>query len=111
VHLLRLALKQLVLYGPYQARTCEVELDGKIRSIHFEGFAVRFVVDVLASTTERRGIARCDEEFQIFGRRRGEIDEPVEQRSTTEALTFDQNVHTSGSSCHSKGRGLLETEI
>jgi len=77
VHIIRLTLKQLVLDGSHQTGTREVELDGEIRSIHFDRLAVGFVVYVLVSATKGGGIARCDEEVQILGRRRGEIDEPT----------------------------------
>jgi len=61
---------------------------------------------VLVSATEGGGIARCGEEVQIFGRRRREIDEPTKPISLTEGVVYDENIHTSGSSCRGKGRVL-----
>ena len=54
-------LEQLVLNCPHQARTRKVELDDEIGSIHLDGLAVRFVMDVLIPATECGGIARCGE--------------------------------------------------
>jgi len=54
-------LEQLVLDRPHQARTRKVELDDEIGSIHLDGLAVRFVMDVLIPATECGGIARCGE--------------------------------------------------
>jgi len=68
-------------------------------------------MDVLVSTAECCGITRCSEEVQLFGRRRGEIDEPAELESAIEAPAYNRNTHTSGSSCHNKDTDLLGTEI
>jgi hypothetical protein len=73
VHVLRLALKQLILDGSNQARTSDVELGGEIRGIHFYCLAVRFVVDVLTPAAKSGGIACSSEEVQSLRGRRGEI--------------------------------------
>lgn len=89
--ILRLGLEQLVLNDSHQTGTCEVELEGEIRSVHFNSLAVRFVVDVLISATKGSGIARCDEEVEILGCRRGEIDESRTAMSFMEGLAYDEN--------------------
>ena len=78
------ASKQLAFDGLYQAGTYEVKLDGEVRSIHFDRLAIRFIVHVFVSATEGGGVASCEEEVQILGRRRGELDESGETASGTE---------------------------
>ena len=65
--------EQLVFDSLHYPGTYEVELDGEIRSIHFNGLAVRFVVDILVPATKGGGGACCGEKVQILGRRRHEI--------------------------------------
>ena len=60
--ILPIALQQMVLDGPYQSRTYEVELDGKVGSTHFDrAFTARFTP---ISTIGFRGdkIARSNKE-------------------------------------------------
>jgi len=111
VHFFRFTLKQLILDCSHQTGTCEIELDGEVRSIHFDRLAVRFVANALVPATERGRIARCGEEVQISGRRRGKIHESAKTRSLIEAPGYNWNIHTLGSPCHSKYRALLETVI
>jgi hypothetical protein len=59
---IRLISKQLVFDGSNKVGASEVEANGKIGCIHFEGFAVRSIVDVLDPATERGWIARGGEE-------------------------------------------------
>jgi len=101
----------LVLDSSHYTRTNEVELDGEIRSIHFDCLAVRFVVDVLVSTTNGGRGACCGQEVQIFGRRRRKIDEPTKPTPSTEAVVYEGNIHTLDSSRHSKGGVLPEAAI
>ena len=98
--------EQLVLDSPHNARTREVELDGKIRSIHFDRLAVGFIVDVLFAATEGGRGARSGQEVQIFGRRGRKIDEPTKPTSPTEAIAQEGSIHTLHSSPRSKD-GIL----
>jgi len=61
-------------------------------------------VDVLVSAAKGSGIARRDEEVQIFGRCRREIDESTKLMLLTEADAYDRKAQTSNSSCHGKDR-------
>ena len=104
-------LKQLVLDGSHQARTREVGMDDEIRGIHLERLAVGFVVDVLVSATKCGGIACREEEVQILGGCRGEIDESKKTIWLMGALHATGSIHTLGPSFRSKDAVLLETAI
>ena len=78
--------EQLFLDGLHYPKSREVELDGEIRSIHFDSLPVRFVVDVLVSAAEGGRGAHGGEEVQILGRRRSEIDESAKPMLLMELL-------------------------
>jgi hypothetical protein len=59
---IRLVSKQLVFDGSNQVGASEVEANGEIGCIHFEGLAVRFIVDVLVPATKCGWISRGGEE-------------------------------------------------
>ena len=110
VHLFRITKEQLVLKGFQYAGTHEIELDGEVRSTHFDRLPVRFVMDLLASATEGDGIACCGKQFQMFGCRGRKVDEPMRQMLQMEALAQDGNVlRTLGFPYRSKDRVLEET--
>ena len=66
-------------------------------------------MDILVSAAESGGIARCGQEFQIFGRRRREVDESAKPISQMGAVLCGWNIRTLGSSCRSKDRVLQGT--
>ena len=111
MHVLGLALEQLVLDGSNQARACKVELDGEIGGVHLDSFAIRFVVDVFLPAAKRGRLAGCSEEVEILRSRGGEIYESTKRTFMMDDRGGREIVHTLDSFCHSRGRVLLQGAI
>lgn len=80
---LLLTVKQLALDGSNQIRACEIEVNGKIGGIHFDGLAVTFIIYIFVPAAKSGGVTLFGQKVEIVRSRRGEIDESTELGSTT----------------------------